>query len=139
MSILLFIFTTICITGDAHAEFDKFGNYVCNPFNTGLETNIYTSTVNQINYKMDSYLNAHPNATLEQQHDVLIQDQKTWDLYNKSKQCIDSLGVNPDKVASLSYKVNQAIAVPEFGPVAGMVIAISIVSVVIISRKASIF
>jgi hypothetical protein len=47
--------------------------------------------------------------------------------------------VNPDKVASLSYKVNQAIAAPEFGPVAGMVIAISIVSVVIISRKASIF
>jgi predicted secreted protein with PEFG-CTERM motif len=129
----------VCIIDDAHAEFDKSGNYVCNPFNTGLETNIYTSTVNQINYKLDSYLNSHPNSTLQQQHDVIMQDQKTWDLYNKSKQCIDSLGVNPDRVAPLSYKVNQALAIPEFGLVAGMIIAISIASVVIISRKARLY
>jgi predicted secreted protein with PEFG-CTERM motif len=64
-----------------------------------------------------------------------MQDQKTWDLYNKSKQCMDLLGVNSDSVAPLSYKVNQALMIPEFGPVAGMIIAISIASIIIISRK----
>jgi hypothetical protein len=92
MSILLVVFTMIYITGDAHAEFDKSGNYVCNPFNTGLETNIYTSTVNQINYKMDSYLNAHPNATLEQQHVVMIQDQKTWVCTTSQSSALTHLG-----------------------------------------------
>ena len=134
-TILLFVFSTITITSNAYAEFDKSGNYVCNPFNTGLETNIYASIVNQINYKLDNYLISHPNSTLQQQHDVVMQDQKTWDLYNKSKQCMDILGVNPDSVVPLSFKVNQVLAIPEFGPVVGVIIIVALVSVVIISRK----
>ncbi len=129
----------MCIIGDAHAEFDKSGNYVCNPFNVGLETNVYTSTVNQINYQLDSYLLSHPNATLQQQHDAILQDQKTWTLYDKSKQCIDSLGVDPNKVGPLSYKVNQALAIPEFGSIAGMIIVMAIVGVIVISTKTDTF
>lgn len=122
--------------GPAYAEINSAGYYVCNPFNPGLETNIYTSTANQINYKLDSYLLAHPNATLQEQHDVIMQDQKTWDLYTKSRQCLDSLGGEPDKVAPLSYKVSQAVAAPEFGPVAGIIIAISLVGAIAISKRA---
>ncbi len=138
-TIVLLVFSTGHIISNAHAEFDKSGNYTCNPFKVGLETNIYTSTVNQINYELGIYITSHPNATLQQQHDVIMQDQKTWDLYDKSKQCIDSLGVDPNKVGPLSYGVTQALAVPEFGPVAGMIIGLALVGVVIISRNTSTF
>lgn len=134
---IVLLFFTGYITSPAHAEFDKSGNYVCNPFKVGLETNIYTSTVNQLNNELGSYMTSHPNATLQQQHDFIMKDQKTWDLYGKSKECIDSLGVTPDKVGPFSDVVAQALAVPEFGPVAGMIIALSLLGVVIISRKTS--
>lgn len=134
---LSLVFAMAGIVGTAHAEFNQAGYYVCNPFNAGLETNIYTSTANQINSKLDGYLIAHPNATLLEQHDVVMQDQKTWDLYTKSRQCLDSIGGEPDKVAPLSYKVTQAVAAPEFGPAAGAVIVASIIGIIIISRRSA--
>ena len=119
----------------AYAEFDKSGNYVCNPFTRGVETNIYADTVHQINDKMTLYMKTHPNATISEQHDVMVQDQKTWDLYNKSMECISAIGINPDDIISLSPGVKQAVAVPEFGTSAPILAAIAIMSGIIVYRK----
>ena len=120
----------------AYAEFDKSGNYVCNPFARSLETNIYMDIVHKINDKMTLYLKTNPNSTLLQQHDVIMQDQKTWDLYNKSRTCIsDVIGANPDDIVSLTPNVQQAVAIPEFGLFTPMVIMIAILGSVIVYRR----
>ena len=117
----------------AYAEFDKAGNYVCNPFERSAETNIYIDTVSKINYKMTLYTKTNPNATLQQQHDVMLQDQKTWNLYLASKECISAIGMNPDEIAPLSPDVQQAIAVPEF-PFASLLLIIAILPIVLITK-----
>ena len=112
-----------------YAEFDKSGNYVCNPFERSLETNIYIDTVSKINYKMTLYAKTNPIATPQEQHDVILQDQKTWDVYFKSRECISALGINPDDIATLDTSVQQAIAVPEFP--SGMVLfSLSMISLI---------
>lgn len=116
------------------AEFDSAGNYVCNPFERSLETNIYTDTVSRINYKMELYSKTNPLATPQEQHDAMLQDQKTWDLYYKSKACISSIGINPDDIATLDPAVQQAVAVPEFSLMSYVVITISITGSMIIYR-----
>jgi len=120
----------------AYAEFDKSGNYVCNPFGRSVETNIYMNVVHQINNKMSFYLENHPNATVLQQHDVIMQDQKTWDLYNKSRTCLaDVIGENPDDVVSFTPNVQQAIAIPEFGVFSSMVVMVAILGSILVYRK----
>ncbi|HEX5457909.1 MAG TPA: hypothetical protein VFX64_05930 [Candidatus Nitrosotalea sp.] len=119
----------------AYAEFDKSGNYVCNPFTRGVETNIYADTVHAINNKMTLYMKTHPNATISEQHDVMVQDQKTWDLYNKSLTCISAIGINPDDIISLNPDVKQAVAVPEFGTAAPILATVAIMTGIIVYRK----
>jgi hypothetical protein len=125
--VLLFSFSMVGMNRTyVYADFDQAGNYVCNPFKTELETNIFISTVNQINEKLEFYKRSYPNSTEQQQHDFITSYQKTWDLYNKSKACIEALGVNSDQVASLSEHVKQAIAVPEFGLMQVLVLSIAV-------------
>ncbi len=120
----------------AYAEFDKSGNYVCNPFGRSLETNIYMDVVHKMNDRMSLYMKTNPNATALQQHDVLMQDQKTWDLYNKSRTCLaDVIGANPDDIISLTPTVQQAIAVPEFGMFSTMVVMVAILGSIVVYRK----
>lgn len=119
----------------AYAEFDKSGNYTCNPFERGLETNIYADTVHAINDRMTSYLRDHPNATMQDKYNVAMLDQQTWDLYNKSKECISAIGVNPDDIISLNPDVQQAIAVPEFGASAPIIAIVAIMTSIIIYSK----
>lgn len=120
----------------AYAEFDKSGNYVCNPFGRSVETNIYLDVVHRINDRMTLYMKTNPNATALQQHDVLMQDQKTWDLYNKSRTCLtDVIGANPDDIISLTPDVQQAITVPEFGVLTSMVVMVAILGSIVVYRK----
>ena len=137
--VLLVIVSLFSISGtgktQAYAEFDKSGNYTCNPFARGLETNIYADTVHTINDRMTLYLKTHPNATTQDRYNVAMLDQKTWDLYNKSKECISAIGVNPDDIIALNADVQQAIAVPEFGASAPMIIIIAIISGIVIYKK----
>ncbi len=84
---------------------------------------------------MDLFTKTHPNATLQEQHDNIFQDQKTWNLFLKSKECISALGINPDAIAPLNPDVQQAIAVPEFGSLALIVITISLIGVITISAR----
>lgn len=119
----------------AYAEFDKSGNYVCNPFTRGVETNIYADTVHKINDKMTLYIKTHPNATIAEQHDVMVQDQVTWDLYNKSLECISAIGINPDDIVSLNPEVKQAIAIPEFGSLATTLATVAIMASIVVYRK----
>jgi|GEM_PF-1976896 len=120
----------------AYAEFDKSGNYVCNPFGRSVETNIYMGVVHQINNKMSFYLERNPNATVLQQHDVIMQDQKTWDLYNKSRTCLaDVIGANPDDIVSFTPNVQRAIAIPEFGVFSSMVVMVAILGSIVVYRK----
>lgn len=120
----------------AYAEFDKSGNYVCNPFGRSVETNIYLDVVHRINDRMTLYMKTNPNATALQQHDVLMQDQKTWDLYNKSRTCLtDVIGANPDDIISLTQDVQQAITIPEFGVLTSMVVMVAILGSIIVYRK----
>src|SRR3989442_15869019 len=92
--VLLLSFSTVG-TGrtSVYAEFDSAGNYVCNPFKKELETNIFISVVNQINQQLEFYTRSYPNSTAQEQHDFIMKYQKTWDVYNKSKQCIEALGI----------------------------------------------
>lgn len=117
----------------AYAEFDKAGNYVCNPFARSLETNIYTDTVSKINYKMTLYTKTNPLATPQEQHDMILQDQQTWNVYYKSKECISAIGINPEDVATLDASVQQAVAVPEF-PFALLVLISAVIPVILVSR-----
>ena len=137
--VLLVIVSLFSMSGtgktQAYAEFDKSGNYTCNPFARGLETNIYADTLHTINDRMTLYLKTHPNATTQDRYNVAMLDQKTWDLYNKSKECISAIGVNPDDIIALNADVQQAIAVPEFGASAPMIIIIAIISGIIIYKK----
>ena len=119
----------------AYAEFDRSGNYTCNPFARGLETNIYADTVHAINDRMISYLKTHPHATMQERYNVAMLDQKTWDLYNKSKECISAIGVNPDDIIALDPNVQQAIAVPEFGASIPIIAIVSIMTSIIIYTK----
>ncbi len=118
-----------------YAEFDSAGNYVCNPFKSDLETNIFISTVNQINVKLEFYKRSYPNSTEQQQHDFIMSYQKTWELYNKSKACIEALGVNPDQTASLSEHVKQIVAVPEFGLLSPILVTFAMIASIVIYRK----
>ena len=117
-----------------YAEFDSAGNYVCNPFKGELETNIFISVVNQINEKLEFYKRSYPNSTEQEQHDFIMKYQSTWQLYNKSKACIEALGVNSDKTASLNDDVKQAIAVPEFGMLGIVAFSIAVFLSIVISR-----
>jgi hypothetical protein len=138
-TIILLAVVSFSISGtdkiQAYAEFDKSGNYVCNSFTRGLETNIYADTVHTINNKMTLYMKAHPNATISEQHDVMVQDQKTWDLYNKSMECISAIGINPDDIISLDPNVKQAIAVPEFGTSAPILATVAVMTGIVVYRK----
>ena len=134
--ILLFSFSTIGIgRTSVYAEFDSAGNYVCNPFKKELETNIFISVVNQINQQLEFYTRSYPNSTAQEQHDFIMKYQKTWDVYNKSKQCIEALGINSDEVASLSEHVKQTIAVPEFGLFSSIVVTLAMIGSIVIYRK----
>ena len=137
--LILLVLASFSILGidkiPAYAEFDKSGNYVCNPFERSLETNIYIDTVNKINSKMTTYTRTNPNATMLEQHNVMMQDQKTWDLYNKSKECITSIGINPDDVVTLDTNVTQAIAVPEFGSSSLALATVTIITSIIIYKR----
>jgi hypothetical protein len=119
----------------AYAEFDKSGNYTCNPFARGLETNIYADTVHAINDRMTFYLKIHPNATMQDKYNVAMLDQKTWDLYNKSKECISAIGVNPDDIIALNADVQQVMAVPEFGASVPIIAIVAIMASIIIYSK----
>ena len=119
----------------AYAEFNSAGNYVCNPFKGELETNIFISVVNQINQQLEFYTRSYPNSTAQEQHDFIMKYQKTWDVYNKSKQCIEALGINSDEVASLSEHVKQTIAVPEFGLFSSIVVTLAMIGSIVIYRK----
>ena len=137
--VLLVIVSLFSISGtgktQAYAEFDKSGNYTCNPFARGLETNIYADTVHAINDRMTFYLKTHPNATMQDKYNVAMLDQKTWDLYNKSKECISAIGVNPDDIIALNADVQQAIAVPEFGASVPIIAIVAIMTSIIIYSK----
>ena len=138
--ILLSVLLPFSILGtgktSAYAEFDKSGNFVCNPFGSSVETNIYMDIVHKINAKMSLYMKTNPNATALQQHDVMMQDQQTWDLYNKSRTCLaDVIGANPDDIISLTPDVQHAITVPEFGMFSPMVVMIAILGSIVVYRK----
>ena len=137
--VLLITVSLFSISGtdktQAYAEFDKSGNYTCNPFARGLETNIYADTVHAINDRMTFYLKIHPNATMQDKYNVAMLDQKTWDLYNKSKECISAIGVNPDDIIALNADVQQAMAVPEFGASVPIIAIIAIMASIIIYSK----
>ena len=138
--ILLSVLLPFSILGtgktSAYAEFDKSGNFVCNPFGRSVETNIYMDIVHKINAKMSLYMKTNPNATALQQHDVMMQDQQTWDLYNKSRTCLaDVIGANPDDIISLTPDVQHAITVPEFGMFSPMVVMIAILGSIVVYRK----
>ncbi len=137
--VLLITVSLFSISGtdktQAYAEFDKSGNYTCNPFARGLETNIYADTVHAINDRMTFYLKIHPNATMQDKYNVAMLDQKTWDLYNKSKECISEIGVNPDDIIALNADVQQAMAVPEFGASVPIIAIVAVMASIIIYSK----
>ena len=133
--ILLLSFSAIGIGRmPVYAEFDKAGNYFCNPFKGELETNIFISIVNQINEKLEFYKRSNPNSTIQEQHDFIMKYQNTWGLYNKSKACIEALGINSDKTAPLNADVKEAIAIPEFGVLGVVSLSIAVGLGIMISR-----
>jgi hypothetical protein len=116
-----------------YAEFDSSGNYVCNPFKKDVETNIYILTVEKINNNLNQYMRSFPNSTAQKQHDIVMQDQKTWALYYQSRQCIEAIGINADEVSPLNQNVTKVMTVPEF-PVTALVMSLGIITMLIVTR-----
>jgi predicted secreted protein with PEFG-CTERM motif len=94
----------------------------------------YQFLVNAYNAAVNAIKSSNPTISLEDLHTHLAQGQG----YQKMitiESCFENHGINPDDIAHMNSNLSQVVAVPEFGSIAVLVVAISISGVVLISRK----
>jgi len=94
----------------------------------------YRFLVSAYNAAVNAIKSSNPTISLEDLHTHLAQGQG----YQKMitiENCFENHGINPDDIAHMNPNLSQVVAVPEFGALATMVVAISISVVVLISRK----
>jgi hypothetical protein len=94
----------------------------------------YQFLVNAYNAAVNAIKSSNPTISLEDLHTHLAQGQG----YQKMitiENCFESHGINPDDIAHMNPNLSQVVAVPEFGPLAALVVTTSIIGVLIISRR----
>lgn len=122
----------------AYAAFDSGGNYYCNSSNLPLEEVIYKSSVAKVDNRIESYLSLNPSATDRELHTYLVSSPDASEPYSvmeQSKACLESNGVSPDAVASPSSLLLEVFAAPEFGAISGMILGVTLASVILVQRK----
>jgi len=123
-----------------YGSFDVSGNYYCNPSNIELEKTIYKAAVEKLNYEIDSYLSLEPNPTAQQLQDFIVHSRSgtlepTFQIMNEAQSCLTSSGIEPQSVATPISLISQKAYAPEFGTFAMLVVLVSIIGVVIITRR----
>ena len=124
----------------AYGAFDSDGKYYCNPGNIELEKIIYKAAVNKLNDAVDSYLSLEPNPTAQQLQDFIVHSRSgtlepTFQIMNEAQSCLTSNGIEPQSVATPISLISQKAYAPEFGTFAMLVVLVSIIGVVIITRR----
>lgn len=153
LTLVLVIFSLV-IPSNAFADFNTTtGMYFCNAQDLGIEKSGYSYFI----YQEDRYWGG------ERPQDIAATILKTnysstmLDNLGKSYQCLKENNVdpdsvakippylleglnlaktqNPEKFAQIAPSFSQYVPVPEFGTIAGMIAAISIIGVIAISRR----
>jgi len=122
-----------------YGSFDFGGNYYCNPSNIELEKTIYKAAVEKLNYEIDSYLSLEPSATPRQLQNYIIHThfgtaESTYDIMTKAQSCLASYGIDPASIATPVALDSHMAYAPEFGTLARIVVLVSIIGVITITR-----
>jgi len=128
------------LNNPVYGAFDEQGKYYCNASNIELEKIIYKAAVNKLNDAIDSYLSLEPNPTPQQLHDFIIHSKSgtvepTFQIMNEAQSCLSSNGIDPMSIASPISLVSHKAFAPEFGSLARLTVLVSIIGVVIITRR----
>ena len=128
------------LNNPVYGAFDEQGKYYCNAGNIELEKIIYKAAVNKLNDAIDSYLSLEPNPTPQQLHDFIIHSKSgtvepTFQIMNEAQSCLSSNGIDPMSIASPISLVSHKAFAPEFGSLARLTVLVSIIGVVIITRR----
>ena len=128
------------LNNPVYGAFDEQGKYYCNASNIELEKIIYKAAVNKLNDAIDSYLSLEPNPTPQQLHDFIIHSKSgtvepTFQIMNEAQSCLSSNGIDPMSIVSPISLVSHKAFAPEFGSLARLTVLVSIIGVVIITRR----
>lgn len=153
---LALVISPMIISSNAFADFNATtGMYFCNAKDLSVEKSGYSYFI----YQEDRYWGG------ERPQDIAATLLKTsyvstmLDNLGKSYQCLKENNVdpdsvaqippylieglnlakeqNPEKFAQIAPSFSQYVPVPEFGTIAGMIVAISIIGIIVISRRIS--
>ena len=117
-----------CYTGD-YEYIDGSGSHFIK--NVGEQ---YQYLVNGYNSAANAIKSLNPTISFDDLHAHLAQGQgyqKMMALEN----CFQTNGINPDSIASMNSNLSQAVAIPEFGALASLVIVISISGIIVVSKR----
>jgi len=155
-SALALVIAPLVLSSNAFADFNATtGMYFCNTQDLAIEKSGYSYFI----YQEDKYWGG------ERPQDIAATILKTsysstmLDNLGKSYQCLKENNINPDSVvkippylleglnlakeqnpekfAQIAPSFSQYVPVPEFGTIAGMIVAISIIGVIMISKRIS--
>jgi predicted secreted protein with PEFG-CTERM motif len=155
-SVLALVIFPWVISSNAFADFNATtGMYFCNAQDLGVEKSGYSYFI----YQEDRYWGG------ERPQDIAATILKTsyssamLDNLGKSYQCLKENNIdpdsvakippylleglnlakeqNPEKFAQIAPSFSEYVPVPEFGTIVGMIVAISIIGVIVISRRIS--
>ncbi len=136
----------------AQADYGEGGEWFCNSQRPEFERNDYESTIEKFNHLSLIYLKNNVGISLEEKGDYLIGD--SLDVIGKKAICLKEVGgIDPDSVEKFSPEVQEVFSanmdklietspalvqyatIPEFGSIVMLILIISIVGVMISTRK----
>ena len=128
------------LNNPVYGAFDEQGKYYCNAGNLELEKIIYRAAVSKLDDAIDSYLSLEPNPTPQQLRDFIVYSksgtvESTFQIMNEAQSCLSSNGIDPMSIASPISLVSHKAFAPEFGSLARLTVLVSIIGVVIITRR----
>jgi predicted secreted protein with PEFG-CTERM motif len=157
ISILVLVISPLAVSGNAFADFNATtGMYFCNTADLTVEKSGYSYFI----YQENRYWNG------ERPEDIAATILKTsysstmLDNLGKAYHCLKENNIepdsvekippylleglnlakeqNPEKFAQIAPSFSDYVPVPEFGTLAGMIVAISIIGVIVISKRINI-
>ena len=154
MKIILVLFSLILLgpVGITYADYGEGGKWFCNDLRPEFEKNDYKDLVRGFNNIAEQYFTKDPKATMSEKGDYLI--SQGLESIGQQAACIkDVHGIDPDSVAMFSPEVQEVFSynmgklietaptlvanatVPEFGSIVLLIMVISIIAVIVSTRK----
>lgn len=156
LPVLVLIISPLIIAGNAFADFNATnGNYFCNTGDLSIEKSGYSYLVYQENRYWGGERPEDIAATLLRSS----YSSTMLDNLGKAYHCLKENNIdpdsvekippylleglnlaeaqNPEKFAQITQSFSDYVPVPEFGTLAGMVVIISIIGVIIVSKRIS--